>query len=184
MTKVARSPVGLWPPIPTGCWFNPSPGPLTTQALTLNLLYLWPMYMGACVVEEVQLQVSTLGASGVLRCGVWADLSGFPDMATKIWDANTTVSSASTGAKSWTGQSITFPGGLVWWGMVAQTAGCTVRSSTYGTLHPLILQPSLTPATNNAYQGLSIASISGALPTSGSPVGTAFTHPKILLQAA
>jgi len=179
----AVSAVGVHPTVPTTRCLNLHPQGLGTQALTLNLMYLWPVWAPQQTFAKFHQEVTTASSSGFLRAGLYKNdyANGGPLMSSLLWDGGQ-VSSGTTGMKSWTSQTIPFPGGIAWFALVAQTSACTIRSSLVGSLRHLIM--SGTPAANTAYGGRTLASVTGALPTSGSPADAAFTQPYIFLEAA
>lgn len=169
----ARAIENAMPPVPTGLWYH-HPGQLSTVALTLNVMRLYPVRLVRQQHTNIQLEVTTLGASGLIRIGFYAndDNNGLlPDItAGPLLDAGT-QSSNTTGAKTWSGLTFTPPQEVVWFAVVAQTIGCTVRGNVATTMYqdlPIILPSGQTPNTNSSRLGLAIASVSGALPSSGS----------------
>lgn len=161
-------PVPRWvKPPQLNCWLNPTRGPLSVVALTLNAMYLWPVMLPAMTLQSAQLEVTTLGTSGLLRMGFYPNNPEFnqPVLSGLLADLGT-QSSATVGAKTYP-TTLVWPGGILWLAVVAQTTGCSVRVHTGGSPIPLPLPAGDTPGTNNARLGLIVTGVSGALPTSG-----------------
>lgn len=170
--------------VPSGRWFHIG-GNLTTQALTLNQMVLYPIRVPKQALQSIALEVTTLGASGLLRVGFYGMTStGAPDLAGgPLLDAGT-QSSATTGVKTWT-ISWTPSAEEIYLAVVAQTAGCTVRAVTtpISWSQLLLLGTGESPTTNANKFAQAVASVTGALPSSGTPTTTSVFPPKIWLQA-
>lgn len=179
------TPATPWigPPPQLNSWHNPSRGPGTgTFALTLNTLYLWPVTSPGLTLKNVQLEVTTLGASGLLRCGFYEhDYTLFrPVLGSPIADLGT-QSSATTGAKTFPSSAV-LPYGILWFAVVAQTIGCTVRSSTTGHGFSMNLLPGEAPGNNNSRNNFRVTGVVGALPTAGTLASAGDTDPKVFFQ--
>lgn len=118
----------------------------TTLALTLNTLYLAPLWIDRSIaIDSLAVSVTTAGAAGAtVRLGIYEDDGrGYPGVLRV--DAGT-VSSTAIGAPA-AAVAETLTAGLYWIGMVAQSVTCTVR------------------AANSPYYALAAASASAALGT-------------------
>lgn len=170
--------------VPTGRWFHIG-GNLTTQALTLSQMVLYPIRLPKQALQSIALEVSTASTSGFLRAGFYGmtstgdiDLAGGP-----LLDAGQ-VSSGTTGVKTWT-ISWTPPAEEVYLAIVAQTSTCTIRAVTtpISWTHPLLLGTGESPSTNANKFAQAVASVTGALPSSGTPTTTSVFPPKVWLRA-
>lgn len=91
--------------------------------MTLNALFFVPFACDAPqAIDRIGLEISTLGASSVVRLGVYSDVGGVPSAL--LLDAGT-IDASTTGWKE-INISLTFSG-LVWPCAVAQVAGCTAQ---------------------------------------------------------
>ncbi len=164
----ALPPVPNWVKPPgLNCWINPVRGSLAAVALTLNTLYLWPVILPAMTLQSIQLEVTTLGTSGLLRAGFYANDPNFnqPELSGLLADLGT-QSSATVGAKTYA-TSLVWPGGILWYAVVSQTTACSIRVMNSGSAIALPFPVGDTPGTNNARFGLAVTGVTGALPTSG-----------------
>lgn len=104
---------------------------INTLALTINIPAAAPFVVAsAAAIDRIGIEVTTNAASSVLRIAVFGDTGGLP--GTLVWDASqlaaTTLDASTTGVKEFT-IAKTLSAGRYWVAVVAQGAGCTVRSS-------------------------------------------------------
>jgi hypothetical protein len=120
------------PRIAVGRYNTLSPTRLVnTVALTQNIPQAMPFVIAAATaLDRIGIEVTTAAASSVLRIAVFIDAAGIP--VTLTWDASqlaaTTLDASTTGFKEFT-IARTLPPGRYWVAVVAQGAGCSVRSS-------------------------------------------------------
>lgn len=183
--QTALPPVPAWlTPPPLGTAWNPMPGGVSAQALTLNSMVVWPVLVPVITLQSIALEVSTLGTGSLLRAGfVTLGRVGGDLRITGLLEDLGTVSAATVGSKTFT-STLTHPGGILWCAAVAQTAACTVRGLSAG--HGIGLEfptaATVTPA-NNACASYTLAGVTGAIPaTSGALTISGTTQPKIFFR--
>lgn len=140
-----------------------------TLTLTANQMYYFPISVPAkCVLGKIYAEVTTLGASSVLRAGLY---SGSAGPVTLLGDYGTQAAS-STGLKAWSMSTSLDPNTIYWVTFGAQTAGCGVRSMTFYRA-PMVYNKATDPPTASDLSAArpgsfwTNTSISGAL--AGSP---------------
>lgn len=111
---------------------------MTTGALTVNRLYAMPFYSPrGGTLDRIGIQVTTLGASGAARLGIYSatsDTNLYP--STLVLDAGT-ISTATTGMKTLTISQALSANTLYWLVLVCGTAACTIRSLAVGGVWPI-----------------------------------------------
>lgn len=132
---------------------------------TLNRTLFVPKAISeAITISELGIYVETLGATSVVRLGIWnGNGSGLP--STLVLDAGT-VSAASTGLKKITGLSQALAAAVYWFSLTVQVATCAIG----GRAEP---SPGCGSTSDNDMRGLAGSlyqdSVSGALPGSATP---------------
>lgn len=176
--------------IGSGLWWAPSTSATGTGSLgTLNVMILAPLRLPAATgLGALAVEVATAGTTGgLLRAGFYGSTAnGTPDMSNLLVDLGT-VASTTTGIKTFTpGSAVTLPKGMVWFALVAQTATCTVRTSTGANEIAMPYPSGVNPSAGSNIQVLNVGGVSAGLPTSGSPgAGTILiAPPKLWLQGA
>lgn len=180
-----KFPAGIdqWEPPPVNTWWNPMTGSLGTNALTLNTMYVYPVEIPAMILQSVAMEVSTVGTAGaVLRAGFYGRApNGLPNLGNLLADIGT-QDATTTGSKTWP-TTLTWPGGILWYAVCAQGAGCTIRILTNGHNIPIpFATTSETPGANGPRMGFAVTGITGALPTSGTLAVNNNPPPKIFIR--
>jgi hypothetical protein len=157
--------------------------PKTTGAPTANRLRALPLVPDRdCTLEGIACNVTTL-LSGNIRLGVYEDNGNLYPGA--LLYGSGTVSSNSTGVKSFTGLSVDLKGGELYWAAYASSAAATIRAlavagcwAILGTDSALGVAPGV---------GWDAAFTFAALPNpypSGASVITAVPIPAVFIRAA
>jgi len=127
------------PPLP-GCYTVFIPGPVGSLAFTFERAYLWPMFLPAGTITDVQGSVQTLAAGGSALLGLYANAAGnLPDLTNKLMDWGA-VSTATNGVKTWSGNYTVATAGVYWVAFLALVANPTMRIQTNGTNLPVGLR--------------------------------------------
>ena len=126
---------------------------------------------------------ATAASGGVLRFGAYS-ISG--TTGTLLWDAGT-ISSEAAGSLEVT-ISQTLNPGVVWLGVVAQVAACSVVHYAGTTVNPWVQTGTgaTAPSTAGAANAVrfSATSVTGALPASPTLTAQASAYPAVVLRAA
>lgn len=139
-----------------------------TRAATLNDVVFIPVLLGAAITaDRISMVVDTLGASSVVRLGIYTPHPTTKKPGSLVLDAGTVLGS-TTGVKEIT-ISQALAAGWYWLAAVAQTAACSWKaasnSQAFATAigaNNLVFQ---TP-TQNYYKQ---AGVAGALPATATP---------------
>jgi endoglucanase len=179
----------------SGTYWSPSSSNTGTGALSnamVNIVALTPMGIPvAFTASEVVLDVSTAAtvAGSMLRVGFYgANEYGLPDLSNLLGESGPVASTGSVGLRSFP-MTVSLPRGLVWFGVVAQVGGCTLRTANGGNGAPLLFPAGQAPVSVSAVPVycLEVGNAAATFPTSGG-VGrgtiTNFSSPKVYLKAA
>lgn len=126
------------PPLP-GCYVVLRPGPVANLAFTFDRAYLWPQFLPAGTLTDVQgsAQVAAVTAGSTALLGLYANGAGnLPDLSTKLrdWGAQPTD---TAGAKTWSGNYVIATAGVYWVCFLPLLSNVTMRISTNGTNLPV-----------------------------------------------
>ena len=168
-------------------WYSsPNTGTaLTTGAPAANRLIAIPLVVSKVMtIDQMAINVTTLGASSTPRIGIYADNgNNYPGVL--IADAGT-QSGGSTGVKTYTTNlPITLDPGLYWLAYVTNATAPTIRSFAVASMHPILGYASTLPT--NAQFGWTVAFTFGALPnpfTASASALTAVPIPAIFVRAS
>lgn len=160
----------------------PVAGTFGSLTLNVNTVRYKPFFVPVRrAFDRIGVNVATAGGAGaVARMGLYNSSGGKP--STLIVDAGT-ISTTSTGAKEIT-ISQTLDAGLYYVAIVGQTASCVV--SAYAPLVPEYQPVTATPSAGNEAMALVEGSITGALPSTATPLdpSAGSTCPAVQLRAA
>lgn len=178
-TPLLLGPTGNIPAVRSGGWYVlPTYGTPSSVTMTQNIgfaLALWPGM--ACTLEKVSVEV-TVAVTGNLRTGLYEDSAGVP--GDLIQDFGT-ISSGSTGLKTWSPTPIALRP-VLYWLVVAQQGSGSVGMRSHSASDPLVgsdtASVSLASSRNAYYRN----SVSGALPSSFGAVDGATSGPAFLVQ--
>lgn len=146
---------------------------LTTGALTANRLYAIPFIVTKVMtVDQMSINVTTLGSGSSVRVGIYAD-NGNNYPGALVVDGGS-VSTATLGVKTYTaGLPATLDAGLYWLAIVSNATAPTIRSFAVASLNPILGYASSLPT--NAQFGWFAAFTFGSLPSTFTAGGTAIT---------
>lgn len=165
-------------------YFYPPANGWTTNAVTLNLMKAFPVYIpNTCIVTEIGVSVAANGTSSNVRLGIYANGNGNGYPVTLLEDfgsvSTTTGISTSVGI---TGLWKLLKPGWYWLACAQQgTAAATLRVfGTNGLSYPTI-PDTATHGNNGTVTGFSSStSVTGSLPTSFGTITTETTNVPII----
>jgi hypothetical protein len=167
------------PPL-SGCYVTLLPGPVGNLSFTVDRAYLWPVFLPAGTVTDVQGSVQTLATGGTALLGLYANAAGnLPNLSSLLRDWGS-VSTATVGAKSWSGNYTVATPGVYWVCFVALIAAPTMRIQTNGTNLPVGLRLGETRPVAGAAGCRSVAPPNPTLPN-GSVADTTNDNPILSL---
>jgi hypothetical protein len=113
------------PDVTAADWVEPyGPGTIAGTSTNANILRAVPLYLAESVTfDRIQIEVTTLGASSLVRLGIYNDNGGRPGALNVELG---TVDSTSTGIKTLT-ISVTLAAGVYWLVAGAETAAVGIR---------------------------------------------------------
>ena len=155
-----------------------------TVALTLNRSYATAIYVpSGSSIDRVAIEVTSAGGTGsVVRFGLYTDSDGKP--GSKLFDAGTVDTAASTGFKELTVSWRNLDGGWYWILTVPQVGtGPTVRQPA-APMSGFAPYRSATAGNTPDSWWVYGAAISGALPSSFGAVTGTVSGPLVLFRAA
>lgn len=169
----------------TGRWYGMDQGGSdgAGAALVLNELLATRLTVyEAKSFDRVGIEVTTLGASSVVRTGIYQDDGdGYPGALLVDWGASPGTFDASTTGQKTITIAQALPAGIYWLAMVAQVAACSVRTKANSTPDWM----GFADASNSDRRSYAQSGVSGALPANfTTSVTMSATAPKMYLRAA
>ena len=157
-------------------WWSQPHGGITTVALSANTMLYEPFWIpeDPTAIDGFAIEVTTLGTSGIVRLGLYLPHSTTRKPNTLV--VADQIDSSSTGVKEVTVASTSVtPNSLVYIGVCAQVAGCTVRKVADGRMlgNLGIASSSSADPFKTAYaSGFFQSGVSGSLPSTATPVAS------------
>jgi hypothetical protein len=147
----------------TGQYYYSSYHGSATQALTLNSLWLAPVWLRAGTIDRLAINVMTAAASSSVRLCIADDDNGLPDT---VLGQTGSLDTSTTGAKEGTVSILIPKNGIYWMGAVLQGAtGVAAASFNVGGIGALPLGTTLPDdGTTNTYT-LAVSAVTGAIPS-------------------
>lgn len=158
-----------------GEWWTQPHGAIAVVGLSVGYLLYEPLWIpdDPTAIDGIAVEVTTLGTGSLVRLGLYLpDASNKP--GAQIVDGGT-VSAASTGIKGLTvALSAVIPNSLVYVGVVAQVAACSVRRVSTESLWSMgIPSETITDVFRaNTTIGYYQPGVTGALPSIATPVSS------------